>query len=558
MRPVRSWFLSLVLLLAFATGCAPQAPAQPAQAPTQAPAQPAQAVQATPTAELAARPTQAATPAPAKADAKPPGAAVINVGLSNEPARLDPHVTTGTAGRTIQLLIYRGLYNYGKEGKLTPELAESYQVGEDRRTYTFKLRKATFHNGDPVTAEDVKFSIERILDEKTGATFRSLLAIVEKVEAVDAATVRITLKAPAAPFLHYLALPEVAIVSKKWVTEKGADFAAAPMGAGPYAFKEWKKGQSLVLEGFKEFYKPGLPKTPTIRYTFLAEENARVTALRGGDVDLIEYVPWKDIGAIEGDGALQLLSTKGPFMGLIFNTGFKPFSDPRVRQAIAYTIDRQAIIDTAFNGRGYPIFGLAMPSTSLAYDPKLDNYFKVDLEKAKALLKEAGYADGFKAKLLATSQYAFHQQTAVVVKSELAKIGIDLELDLPDWATRLQKGSKAEYDMTVIGTAGDITDPDFVSDYFASGSTRLNASPGFTDARIDELLTAGRAELDEAKRKAIYAELQQRALDLSPSVFLMWRDQSYAAKKGLQGFENLPGFLSFQSGITLEEAVLTK
>jgi len=557
---MRSSFVSLVLLLAVLVGCAPQAPAQPTQPPDQpkpplAAAQPAQATSA-PAQAAPAKPTEAA--AATKPAAGTQGAAVITVGLSNEPAKFDPHVTTGTAGRTVQLLVYRGLYNYGKEGKLVPELAESYQVGEDRKTYTFKLRQATFHNGDPVTAEDVKFSIERILDEKTGATFRSLLSIVEKVEAVDPTTVRITLKAPAAPFIHYLALPEMAIVSKKWVTEKGADFAASPMGAGPYTFKEWKKGQSITLEAFKGFYKPGLPKTPTIRYTFLADENARVTALRGGDVDLIEYVPWKDIGSIEGDSALQLLSTKGPFMGLIFNTAVKPFSDPRVRQAIAYTIDRQAIIDTAFNGRGYPIFGLAMPESSLAYDPKFDNYFKVDLDKAKALMKEAGYADGFKAKLLATSQYAFHQQTAVVVKAELMKIGIDLELDLPDWATRLQKGSKAEYDMTVIGTAGDITDPDFVSDYFASGSTRLNASPGFSDPRVDELLAAGRAELDEAKRKAIYGELQQRVLELSPSVFLMWRDQSYAAKKGLQGFANLPGFLSFQSGITLEEAVLTK
>src|SRR5439155_11971145 len=127
--------------------------------------------------------------------------------------------------------------------------------------------------------------------------------------AVDPSTVRVTLKAPAAPFIDYLALPEAAIVSKKWVTEKGADFAAAPMGAGPYAFKEWKKGQALVLEAFKDFYKPGLPKTPTIRFSFLAEENARVAALRGGDVDLIEYVPWKDIGSIEADSALQLLST---------------------------------------------------------------------------------------------------------------------------------------------------------------------------------------------------------------------------------------------------------
>jgi glutathione transport system substrate-binding protein len=404
----------------------------------------------------------------------------------------------------------------------------------------------------------VKFSIERILDEKTGASFRSLLSAVDTVEAVDPTTVRIKLKAPTAPFIHYLALPEAAIVSKKWVDEKGADFGQAPMGAGPYTFKEWKKGQSITLEAFKGFYKPGLPKTPTIRYTFLADENSRVNAMRGGEVDLIEYVPWKDIPAIESDPGLQLLSTKGPFMGVIFNTNFKPFADPRVRQAVAYAIDRQAVIDTAFNGRGYPIWGMAMPTTSIAYDPKFDNVFKLDLDKAKSLMTEAGYPDGFKARMLSTSQYAFHQQTAVVVKAELAKIGIDLDMDLPDWATRLQKNAKGDFDIMVVGTAGDITDPDFLSDYYASGPLRLNSAPGFADDRVDELLKAGRAELDDAKRKPIYTELQQRVLDESPIVYLMWRDQSYAAKKGLSGFQNLPGFLSFQSGISLEEAVLAK
>jgi glutathione transport system substrate-binding protein len=245
-------------------------------------------------------------------------------------------------------------------------------------------------------------------------------------------------------------------------------------------------------------------------------------------------------------------------MGLIFNNTSKVFSDPRVRQAVAYAIDRQAVIDTAFNGRGYPIWGMAMPQQSIAYDPKFDNYFKLDVEKAKALLTEAGYPNGFKARLLSTSQFAFHQQTAVVVKAELAKIGIDLELDLPDWATRLQKNGKGDYDLLVVGTAGDINDPDSISDYYQSGDIRLNNSPGWVDARVDELLKQGRAELDETKRKAIYGEIQQRVLDQSPLVFLMWREQSLGASKKATGFSNLPYGLTFQWGLTLENATLTK
>lgn len=479
------------------------------------------------------------------------------MGLSGEPANLDPHIQAGTPARTVRLLVYRGLYNYGKDGQLSPELAESYEVSDDGLTYTFHLRDAKFHNGDPVTAEDVKYSLERILDEKTGASFYDQLSVIDRVEALDEKTVQVTLKNPMAPFIHYLALPESAIVSKKWAQEHDGNLSQYPMGAGPYTFVEWKKGQEIILKKFDDFYKPGLPKTPNIRFFFYADENARVNALRSGDVDLIEYVPWKDAATIESDPNLQLLSTTGTFMGLVFNTNFEPFSDPRVRQAVAYTIDRQAVIDTAFNGRGYPMYGTPIPEISIAYDPKYANYFTEDVEKAKALLAEAGYPDGFTARLLATSQYGFHEQTAVVVKAELEKIGINLELDLPDWATRIEKNLAGDYDMLVIGTGPDIADPDAIADYYQSGGIRLNNAPGWSNARVDELLQMGRMELDDAKRKEIYGELQQIVLDESPLVFLMWREQSYAAKKGLSGFTNIPG-LSFQSGLTLEEAVLTK
>ncbi|MEW5719429.1 MAG: ABC transporter substrate-binding protein, partial [Chloroflexota bacterium] len=373
-----------------------------------------------------------------------------------------------------------------------------------------------------------------------------------------AKTVQLKLKYPMVPLLDYLSLPESVIVSKKWSDDHQGKLSEFPMGAGPYAFKEYLKGQRITLEKFPGFYKPGLPKSDRIIFQFYADGNARVNALRSGDVDVIEYVPWQNIPAIKADTNLKVLGGTGPFMGLIFNTTFKPFSDARVRQAVAYAVDRSAVINTAFSGQGVPIFGMAVPTSSIAYDPKFDNYFKYDPAKAKQLLADAGYASGFKAKLLASSQFDFHQNTAVAVKAELAKIGIDLELDLPDWATRLQKNLKGEYDMLVVGTAGDVADPDYLADYYLSGPIRNNNAPGWSDPRVDELLKKGRETIDPAQRKAIYAELQQRVLDASPLVFLMWRDQSYAAKKSVDGFTPLPGFLSFQSGITLEEATIKK
>ncbi|SDD06230.1 glutathione transport system substrate-binding protein [Paenibacillus sp. UNCCL117] len=480
----------------------------------------------------------------------------ISFGLAGEPATMDPLVQNGTHGRTIKLAIYRGLVNYGKDGKLSNELAESYTVSGDSKNYTFKLRDAKFHNGDAVTAEDVKFTFERIANPKNNATFRNELAIIDKIETPDPKTVTITLKEPFAPFIHYLALPETVIVSKKWAEEKNGDLNANPMGAGPFEFVKWTKGQEMTVKRFDGYYKKDKKPVDNIKFVFYADENTRVNALKAGDVDLVEYVPWKDAMAIEQDSKLKLDSVSGPFMQLQFNTQFAPFSDPRVRKAIAYAIDRNTIINTAFNGRGKPIYGMAIPEGYMGYNKKFESYYEYNIEKAKQLLAEAGYPNGFKAKLLATSQYAFHQQTAVAVQSELKKVGIEVELDLPDWATRIKKNTEGSYDFVVAGTSGDITDGDWLSNFYAGGAVRLNNSAYFDDAEINKLLAEGRKELDEAKRNAIYERLIERALDLSPFVYLSWREQSYGMKANVEGFKNLPGFLSFQSGISLEDVTM--
>ncbi|MER2010594.1 MAG: ABC transporter substrate-binding protein, partial [Psychrobacillus sp.] len=178
------------------------------------------------------------------------------------------------------------------------------------------------------------------------------------------------------------------------------------------------------------------------------------------------------------------------------------------------------------------------------------------VEKAKELLAEAGYPNGFKATLLSTSQYGMHEQTAVAVQSELKKIGIDIELELPDWATRINKNVEGDYQLLVAGTSGDITDGDWMSNFYTGGPARLNNSANFDDEQINSLLDQGRKEVDPAKREEIYTQLMERAMELSPFVYLSWREQSYGMQENVNGFVNLDGFLSFQSGVTLEETYI--
>ncbi len=172
----------------------------------------------------------------------------------------------------------------------------------------------------------------------------------------------------------------------------------------------------------------------------------------------------------------------------------------------------------------------------------------------KALLAKAGYPNGFEARLLASSQYSFHQNTAIAIQSELAKIGIKVKLDLPDWASRMAKATAADYDFTVLGSLGEITDADWLSNYYYGGDklVRTNNSPYFNDPQINELLDKGRATIDKDERAKVYDAFVDRALELSPLVYFMWREQNYAVRKGVTGFTNMPGFLTFQSGLSIE------
>ena len=233
-------------------------------------------------------------------------------------------------------------------------------------------------------------------------------------------------------------------------------------------------------------------------------------------------------------------------------------ADKRVRQAIAHAIKRDEVVKAAFFGRGAPLAGLPLEQASPFVNPALANAQAYDPARAKKLLAEAGHPDGFSAKLLATAQYGMHKDTAAVIQQNLADIGIQVELVLPDWATRVAQGNRGQYEFAVMGTGSDSNDPDGMSNQIdTSLPTAYGRSVNLPSPKVHDLLAQGRAEFDEAKRKAIYDEVQREVIDDANFVGVAWRAQGYAFTNKLKGFQNLPGALTFYSASQLDQAELT-
>jgi ABC-type transport system substrate-binding protein len=472
----------------------------------------------------------------------------LTFGLSAYPPSLAPWTNSGTAAATVRLAMHRGLLGYAPDGSIRGELAESWEHADDG-AWVFHLRDAYFHNGAKVTSDDVAWCISQIAAEKSTAYFRAQMQAIDRVETPDPRTIRLHTKEPNVTFPLMAASYFLPIVAKD-------SFKDSPLGigAGPFVLTKEERGVSLEFTAFDKFYRPGLPKVKTFRMVVYADENLRVAALQAGDIDLIEYVPWQAMPSIESNDKLSLQNTDGPFMYLTFNAKIKPFDDPRIRQAIALGIRRDEILKAAFFGRGAVIEGLPIPEGTAFYDPKLSHGLAYDPAKAKSLLQAAGVGSGFSCKLLSTAQYSMHKDVAAVVQQHLGEIGIAVELALPDWATRVTLGNRGQYEIGVMGSASDSNDPDGLTPFLDGTLTAsYNRSYGFNDPKINQLLTSGRATFDDAKRHAIYAELQQVCLEQVPFVGLCFRAQGYAMAKQVQGFHNLPGALSFYSGTTFEE-----
>ena len=498
---------------------------------------------------LAAAALPLAAARPARAATRTPG--VLRFGLSAYPPTLAPWANAGTAAGTTQALMNRGLLGYAPDGTLVGEIAESW--GREGDGWVFKLRDAVWHDGKPVEAEHIKWNLEQVGAEKSTAYMRTQMQGISEITTPDKRTMHVKLKEPSATFPLLLATYFMPMI----LPDSASSAVPQGIGAGPFVLKEAERGVGLEFAANPHYYKPGLPKLKSLKLTAYADENLRVAALQAGDLDLIEYVPWQSMAAIEADPRLVLQTTEGPFMYLTFNGRAGPLADKRVRQAIGHAIKRDDVVKAAFFGRGAPLAGVPINPTGPFFDKALSLGQAYDPARAKQLLAEAGHPDGFAISLLSTAQYGMHKDTAAVIQQNLAAIGIQCELRLPDWSTRVAQGNRGHYEIGLMGSAAESNDPDGVSALIDSSlAPAYTRSTGLPSPEIHALLAQGRAEFDEAKRRAIYEELQKTVLDEANFTGVAWRAQGYAFTKDLTGFQNLPGALTFYSGTTLDQAEL--
>ncbi|MCU1519388.1 MAG: hypothetical protein JWQ75_4109 [Pseudarthrobacter sp.] len=479
------------------------------------------------------------------------GTEALRFGISNEPANLITGVDQGTVGNTMMTLIHRGLMSYDKDGKVIPGLAESVEM-TDPTTYTFKLRPdLTFHDGSPVTAGNVKASLEYYANKANGSTLYVGLQDIKGVEVLDDQSGIIHLSGPNSAFLEYLAIPTAAIVPEKSLAKDVPN----QVGAGPFVLAEHNRGVNLVLNKFDNFYGASDVELPGIDMSFYSDGSARTNALLGGDVDIIDYVPWPDYDRVTGASGMTLDAQTGPLQFIQFNVTKGPFADAKVRQAVAYALNRENAVEAAFQGHGEPLTGVKIPEDNPAYDPANTGLFSYDVTKAKDLLAEAGYPDGFEAKMLTTSQYTFLQDTALSAQADLAAIGIKVTLDAPDWSTRVAKGNSGDYDLAVAGGAGIVADPTYIKG-LVSGPNSFLRSFGYDNPALNAKLDEGLRATDDAAKKAAYTDALKIMQADVPYAPINTREQAFAYTSTVSGFKNLPGFLSFYSGYTFADISL--
>jgi peptide/nickel transport system substrate-binding protein len=485
--------------------------------------------------------------------AQPVGTLVV--GLVAEPVNLDPAQVTDLNSNRVGRRIVETLVTFPEEStQIVPGLAESWTISKDGLRYTFKLRKGvTFHDGTPFTAEAVKFSIERqIMPEhpfnKLGKyPFANyFFGTVKAVEVIDPQTVEIVLKEARASFLAVLTAGAASIVSPTAVRKWGADYVLHPVGTGPFKFVQWDSGQKVVLERNPSYWRFPV-KLERVIYRSIVEDQARLTELLTGSLDLIVGVPPDFVGQLEKDARLTLLKQVGAHVWYLgINNQKKPFEDKRVRQALNYAVNKEAIVRDVLKGTGAASAGPVLPGTWGA-DPTIKP-FAYDPARAKKLLAEAGYPNGFSTTLW-TPESGSGMQSSVamstVIQSNLKAVGINVTLQTMEWGAFLAKLRTKEQELFALSWMAGNEDPDMVMYPLLHSTQWTPGGPNralYKNPKFDDLLHQARTSTDQAKRAELYREAQRILHDDPPWIFIDHEIQVAAHTKRVQGFKLHPSF----------------
>ncbi len=470
----------------------------------------------------------------------------IVVGITQDLDSLDPHkvVTAGT--REVFYNVYEGLMKPDEDGNLVPAVASDYSVSDDQMTYTFTLREGVkFHNGELVTADDVIYSLKRcaglletsdpeVSIESAFSTFTDIYATT----ADDKAAVVIQLSEPNTELLSYLT---TAIVPDGYTTADGA----AP-GTGPFKFESYAPLQSYVIVKNEDYYIPGIPYLDKVTFKISTDADAAFLEVLSGGIDILPYLT-ADQAAQLGDDYDVKVGSMALVQALFLNANAEPFDDVNVRKAICYAVDRQAIIDMVAGGMGTICDTGIFPSFKKYYDSSLETYYTQDIEKAKQLLADAGYPNGFSMTITVPSNYKFHVDTAQVLVQQLAAVGITADIKLIEWASWYTDVYQArDYESTIIGLDANLAPSNAMRFYSsASASNFMNFSSAAFDSTFENALNT--PEGDE--KTAYYKQLQQILTDEVSGVYLQAPANIVAVNKKLGGYTFYPLYVQDMASV---------
>ena len=455
-----------------------------------------------------------------------------------EPANLDPHKTTESAAYVVTENIYESLLE-SVRGDLRPAIAKSWTISPDGLTYTFQLTEGlTFHSGRPLLAEDVKYSLERVMDPATASPRAQSFKMIRSIDVPDDLTVVLNLSEVSAPLLSMLAAGGSAIVDREVAESSSGLNGTVDGGSGPFVLKARESGQRVVLDKNPNYRIAGLPYLDGIDVTWSGDDNARAAAIRSGTTDFLWRAAPEFIDALKADPGLKWYGGAGTLsLHARLNVAKAPFDDVRVRQALFYAVDRQALLDTANSGHGQVLRAGYLPADRYGA-LTTPVYGAPDLEKAKQLLSDAGYADGFKVSIMAVASSAFQTRQGELLQQQLAELNIDVELEFLEATVTSSRAASGDFDIYLTGLTMSIDPDDRLSAGFSS--TGGSNYGHWSDAEYDDLLAQARRELDVDKRAELYQKSERILAERGPVIFSFVTADYDVVAKNVMGYDGDP------------------
>lgn len=473
------------------------------------------------------------------------GGSVV-VGVQQDIDSLDPHKATAAGTKEILFNIFEGLVKSDENGNLMNAVASDYSLSEDGLVYTFILRdNVKFHNGNVVTAEDVKYSLERASGLLDGTALVSSLKTLTGVEITDEHTVQVTVDSANTELIYSFTTAIIPAGS-------GEDESGTPIGTGPFSFVSYKPQEGIVLKKNEEYWQQGLPYLDEVTFRIVNSPDTALLNLKGGGIDIYPYLT--DSQAEELKDSYQILAAPSNVVQALFLNNADPLlSDVRVRQAICYAMDKDLANEMVTGGNSMPIGSAMLPAMKDYYEELNDVYGNsANPERAKELLTEAGYPDGIDLEITVPSNYEVHMQTAEVIAEQLKEAGINAVIAPVEWNTWLEEVYNGrKYQSTICGITCDMT-PGYLLNRFQTDSSKNFIN--FASGEYDETYLKAAASLDLTEKAGYYKQLQKILTEDAGTAFIQVPPITIAMNTKLAGYKFYPIYVQDMSTVYWTEA----